>query len=129
MKQFRKGNEKGFTLIELMIVVAIIGILAAIAIPNFMNYQCQANQREGQAQLSNLRTALETYYAENNTYTNDFGNMNFEFKGDDLYSVGITDAGVTSYTAEADATLRKGQSLWVMDQDGDILLTEDGCED
>ena len=127
MQHFRKGNEKGFTLIELMIVIAIIGILAAIAIPNFMNYQCNANQREGQAQLSNLRTALETYYAENNTYTDDFDNMGFEFKGDDLYSVSITAHDVTSFTAEAEATLRQGESKWIVTQDGDISLDEDGC--
>jgi len=127
MKQFRRGNEKGFTLIELMIVIAIIGILAAIAIPNFMNYQCNANQREGQAQLSNLRTALESYYAEWNTYTDSMDDMNFEFKGDDLYSVDISSSEYNEFKATATAELRERDSVWVVDQEGDIVLSQDGC--
>lgn len=128
MQKFKLSNEKGFTLIELMIVVAIIGILAAIAIPNFMAYQCKANQREGQAQMSNLRTALEAYYAENNTYTNSFDDMDFTYKGADLYNVTIDSFSTTGYHANAQATLRNGDSEWAMDQDGDIILSVDGCD-
>ncbi len=120
-------DQKGFTLIELMIVVAIIGILAAIAIPNFMNYQCKANQREGQAMLSSLRTAMEAYYAENNIYPDTTDEMDFEYKGDDLYTVTIT---ATDHTigAEADATLRGSPSKWIINADGDLSLDTDGCE-
>jgi type IV pilus assembly protein PilA len=62
-----KGNQ-GFTLIELMIVVAIIGILAAIAIPNFMTYQAKARQSEAKIGLGGIFTSATTYFAENNTY-------------------------------------------------------------
>lgn len=54
----------GFTLIELMIVVAIIGILAAIAIPNFLKMQLRAKAGEGKVNLAAIRTAQESYYAE-----------------------------------------------------------------
>ena len=62
------NNKKGFTLIELMIVVAIIGILAAIAIPNFMKFQCRAKQSEAKVLLSGLYTAEIAYFGEFNRY-------------------------------------------------------------
>ena len=67
IKNFRK-SEKGFTLIELMIVVAIIGILAAIAIPNFIRFQLKAKSSEGKVNLAAIRTAQEGYMAEYGTY-------------------------------------------------------------
>ena len=58
----------GFTLIELMIVVAIIGILAAIAIPNFLRFQLKAKSSEGKTNLAAIRTAEESFFAEYGVY-------------------------------------------------------------
>jgi type IV pilus assembly protein PilA len=66
-KLIRKSN-KGFTLIELMIVVAIIGILAAIAIPNFLRFQLKSKSSEGKVNIAAIRTAQESYMAEFGQY-------------------------------------------------------------
>ena len=68
MLQKLKGNSKGFTLIELMIVIAIIGILAAIAIPNFIAYRNKAFCSRAEADGQNVLAALASYFSEpNNT--------------------------------------------------------------
>ena len=64
-----KKLHKGFTLIELMIVVAIIGILAALAIPNFIRFQARSKQSEVKANLKSLFTAERSYFQEKDTYS------------------------------------------------------------
>jgi len=61
-------NSKGFTLIELLIVVAIIGILAAVAIPQFSSYRAKAYNSSAKSDLRNLKTAMESAYADNQAY-------------------------------------------------------------
>ena len=61
-------RSRGFTLIELMIVVAIIGVLAAVAIPSFVNYQLTSERAEAYANLSALAKAQKSYYAEFNQF-------------------------------------------------------------
>ena len=66
--KIRKSNQKGFTLVELMIVVAIIGILAAIAIPQFSAYRQRAFNSAATSDLRNFKTVMETDFADNQTY-------------------------------------------------------------
>jgi type IV pilus assembly protein PilA len=63
-----KTMQKGFTLIELMIVIAIIGILAAIAIPAYQNYTIRAQVTEGLNLADGWKTAISEYYAQNGTF-------------------------------------------------------------
>jgi prepilin-type N-terminal cleavage/methylation domain-containing protein len=64
----RTNNRKGFSLIELLIVVVIIGILAAIAIPKFANTKEKAYIAQMKSDLKNLASAQESYFADKNTY-------------------------------------------------------------
>ncbi|HXQ31736.1 MAG TPA: pilin [Steroidobacteraceae bacterium] len=64
----RKHIQKGFTLIELMIVIAIIGILAAIALPAYQNYVIRSQVTEGLSLATGVKTAIADYYSQNGAW-------------------------------------------------------------
>ncbi len=70
-------KKRGFTLIELMIVVAIIGLLAAIAIPNFIKFQARSKVSEVRANLKGMYTAQKGYYQNQDTYAPDYAAVGF----------------------------------------------------
>jgi type IV pilus assembly protein PilA len=98
-------SKKGFTLIELMIVVAIIGILAAIAIPNFLKFQAKSKTSEARTNLGAIFTGETSYFGESNSY-GDFTNIGWGPTGTPRYHYTLTGAktGVTNVEIGADAT-------------------------
>lgn len=68
--RIRAGENRGFTLIEIMISVAIVGILASIAIPNFIQYQLQVKTAEARTLVGNIITTQESFMAEFGNYAN-----------------------------------------------------------
>lgn len=66
---FRNLKQGGFTLIELMIVVAIIGVLASIAVPQYQNYVGRAQAAEAFTATAGIRTDIAVYYAENGSFS------------------------------------------------------------
>jgi type IV pilus assembly protein PilA len=79
MKFFAKAlkRQDGFTLVELMVVVAIIGLLSAVAIPNFKKYQAKSKTSEAKLQLSAAYTAQQSFYSDFNIYHHCLGFMGF----------------------------------------------------
>ena len=102
MRSIRKSQ--GFTLIELMIVVAIIGILAAIAIPNFLKFQCKAKQSEAKTNLAGIFTAEKAFFGEYNTYSSDLISVNWIPDGSPVYIYGFTQSAPASVAGIAAST-------------------------
>ena len=71
MMRLRRTGKSGFTLVELMVVVAIIGILAAVAIPVYLNYVKKSKASEAFSMLQGIREKQEAYFAEFKRYTED----------------------------------------------------------
>ena len=115
-------KAKGFTLIELMIVVAIIGIMAAIAIPNFLNYMCKAKQTEAKQGLGAIATNEESWKAEaiDDSYTTNTVNLGFSPKGTPRYTYYFTGNATTDQfeaAATADSVKAAKTDMWYINQE------------
>jgi type IV pilus assembly protein PilE len=120
----RKIYSKGFTLIELMVVVAIIGILAGIALPAYQNYTKSSRAQEATGNLMSMKTAAEQWFADNKTYTGypcatPSNAVNFGYAcsnlSDDTFTI----------TATGTADMISGWT-YTIDQDG--VKTSDGID-
>lgn len=88
---------QGFTLMELLIAVAIVGILASVAYPSYLDSVTKARRSDGQAKLLEVAQRLERFYTENNTYTTDLTNLSYAAAGavnsdEGFYSVTVAAA-------------------------------------
>ena len=105
-------NEKGFTLVELMIVVVIIGILASIAIPKFTNLIGKTKASEAKQQLGSIVSLEKTYYFTNDAYV-DF------VAGDDCNEIGYAQPDGARFTYSFLTDTATGQEIADVNGDGD----------
>ena len=132
-----KSVQKGFTLIELMIVIAIIGILAAIAIPAYQNYVIRAQATEGSSIIGSLETAFEECYANTGCASSCATNTAVGIPGSKKISgtyvgtAALTNPGqiTVTYNANANANISGKTVIWsaYKSTDGNITwLCNDG---
>lgn len=97
-----KLKQAGMTLIELMIVVVIIGIIAGIAYPNFVDYVREARRADAMGQLLTLQMAQEEYRLKNTSYA-DIATLGITLSSD-YYTFSVSNLGAETYTLTATAT-------------------------
>jgi type IV pilus assembly protein PilA len=116
-----KIGRRAFSLIELMIVVAIIGILATVAIPNFQRFQGKARQSSAKSLLSGYYTAQKATYSEYNIYPGNFSGAGYKPDGEIPYRVTASNNSVASTvsgyasgctTSASTATCPAGYMTW-----------------
>jgi type IV pilus assembly protein PilA len=96
MNHKSRTSQGGFSLVELMVVVAIIGVLASIAVPAVNKYIAKARQSEAKTNLSSLYTSEKAFYAEYTTYDSRFAAIGYSPEGQLRYNIGFGAAGMTA---------------------------------
>jgi type IV pilus assembly protein PilE len=138
MFRTKKRNEKGFTLIELMIVVVIIGILAALAIPRFMRATTKSKQSEAKQILKQIYTMQHAYRQEYNAYwgngttasaaaTAGFARIGVDIMTTARYTYTMV-AAANTFTATATSGILDDDATvdtWTIDDNGDLQVTSD----
>jgi len=130
-----RKQASGFTLIELMVVVAIIGILAAIAYPSYQQYVLRANRAEAQAVLTETAQFMERYFTTNGTYVDGAllsdaspkGSSGSAIKYNISFSVVPTATAFTLQAAPAGGQANDSCGTLTLSNTGAQTPTTDGC--
>jgi len=96
-------RSHGFTLIELMIVVAVIGILAAVAYPSYRDQIIKTNRTDGKSALSQAATLQERWFTENNSYTNDMNKLGGTASQEGHYAISVVIGDINGTACDSSA--------------------------
>ena len=116
----------GFSLMEVMIVVVIIGILAALAYPNLEKYLKRARQTEAKTNLSAIYTAQKIYFTLHQSYTKDINELDLSL-AQGLYTYTIQDASTSTFKAQAEGNIDDDETLdiWTIEQNKILFNDKD----
>lgn len=118
-------QHSGFTLLEVMITVVIVGILASIAYPSYLDSVRKANRSEAIAELQNILAAQERYFLANRTYAKDLTLLGYPAGGTlDNYTLAGEDCDPVDLTLCVE--IRASASTDSQKEDGDILMSTSG---
>lgn len=108
------GNNKGFSLLELLIVVAIIGVIAAFAYPSYTNYVTKSKRTVGQSMLTQVANRQQQFFMDNKTFTADLTDLGYAAdplpvdsdgqpsgSGEIVYNIDVSAASATAFTLTA----------------------------
>ena len=111
----------GFSLMEVMIVVVIIGILAALAYPNLEKYLKRARQTEAKTNLSAIYTAQKIYFTLHQSYAEDINELELSL-AQGLYTFTVQEASTSTFKAQAEGNIDDDDALdiWTIDQDKNL---------
>ena len=129
----KKDNNEGFTLIELLVVVIIIGVLAAIALPNFLNQTAKAKQAEAKTTMSQVNNAQALHRNTNNDFANGMSNLALGLPtvtANYTYTVvgGGDTAGIKAQAANSAMKGYRGGNAFFKDANSNSVIATVGCE-
>ena len=116
------NRRKGFTLLELMIVVIIIGILASLAVPRFIDAANRAKEAEAMGILGSIRSSQLRYYIDSNAYTGTIGNLDLSLTSNPsaYYTYSALDGSTANNIGQAEAVSGTGLADYTIATDGAI---------
>ncbi len=120
----KKKNNKGFTLVELLVVIAIIGILAVVAVPALFKNIEKAKVADLEADISAIRSAVLSYYADNSEYPTDDNGTNVVELKSDMSEIGSTKQGTLKLISELEGlSFPYGGTYKLTNDDGNTVAT------
>ncbi len=123
-------RKNGFTLLEMLITIAVMSTIVVIALPQYSKYVAKSRQQDAKGQLMAIRQAQEIYKLQYGTYTSVIGSLSGWQNTAGKYTFAITGASATTFSASATGNIDSDATddVWTIDQDGNLLNTSNDLD-